>query len=45
MKPEDVEAALTKETGAVALSQVQYASGFHADVPVQDVVIERAEVA
>jgi len=29
---EDVEAALTKETGAVALSQVQYASGFHADV-------------
>ena len=29
---EDVEAALTAETGAVALSQVQYASGFHADV-------------
>jgi cysteine desulfurase/selenocysteine lyase len=29
---EDVAAALTPQTGAVALSQVQYASGFHADV-------------
>ncbi|MEN9799499.1 MAG: hypothetical protein RL653_3196 [Pseudomonadota bacterium] len=29
---EDVAAALTPRTGAVALSQVQYASGFHVDV-------------